>query len=378
MTDLPASLEMDELPRVAAAAVPLLAEYFSVDSEELADWRVQAYLIDDKAKFAAAGLLPPAEHAEFPHALSMGYEVWVNRQASTYYSRGLLLHELTHSFMSTQLGGCGPGWYMEAVAELMGGHAWNNETGELRLRVLPATRDDAPYWGRVPLVRAAAPLTIDAVMKVDNRRALPVKSYSAVWALAKFMDAHPRYRDRFRKLPENVLRQNFNDQFRRAYARDRKALNAEFGLFTATLEYGHDIEREAIAFRRGAPLAAKTQAAKVTIRADRGWQSSGVAVQEGQGYRYEAKGQFVIAKDPDGTPWPAEANGVTLAYQGGRPLGQLLAAVAAPGGLLQPLALDVAGEFTAPATGTLYLRVNDSPAELAENEGVLSVTLTAK
>ncbi|MEM6798213.1 MAG: hypothetical protein AAF589_01740 [Planctomycetota bacterium] len=385
VTDLPASPEIDELPAVVAATLPELAEYFSVAPESFAGWRLRGYLIADREKFAAAGLMPPPEHAEFPHALSMGYEVWVNHQPSGYYNRALLIHETTHSFMSTLLGGCGPGWYMEAVAELMGGHAWDAERRSVKLRILPADRGVAPYWGRVPLVRAAqGALTLGAVMKISNNRPLPVESYAAVWSLAKFMDAHPRYRDRFRKLPRIVLQQDFNDRFRRAFARDARALGAEYQLFAKTLVYGHDVEREAIDFRQGKPFdspASSGSPRRVAVRADRGWQPSGVAVRRGESYRFQAKGRYVIAKEPDGAPWPCEANGITFTYHGGRPLGQLLAAVVdyeAPllgGGLLQPFVLGGSGVFKAPASGTLLLRVNDSPAKLAENEGGLTVTL---
>ena len=380
VTDVPPSAEIEELPKVAAAALPLLAEYFGIAAEELDGWRVQACLIADRSKFDAAGLMPPMPHDAFPHALSMGYELWVNEQPSVYYTRALLLHELTHSLMSTRLGGCGPGWYMEAVAELMGAHAWNAAADKLRLRDMPADKTDVPFWGRVPLVRKApAPLTIDAVMRIDNNRSLEVDAYAAVWSLAKFMDTHPRYRDRFRKLPRIVLRQDFNDRFHRGFAKDWEMLSAEYQLFAATLEYGHDIEREAIAFREGEPLGDNPRVAD--IRADRGWQPAGVAVTAGETYRYTAEGRFVIARDPDGTPWPCEANGITITYHAGRPLGQLLGVVeqlggkAGAGGFLESFPLDTSGQFTAPATGALYLRVNDRPNQLAENEGRLQVTL---
>jgi len=378
VTDLPKSPAVDQLPDVASHAVRLLGEYFAVRGRKVDEWRVQAYLMVDATKFAAAGLMPPDEHAEFPHGQSMGYEFWVHEQQSEYYRRALFLHELTHSFMSTHLGGCGPGWYMEAMAELMAGHAWDATARELRLRKLPQDRTAAPMWGRVPLVRMAkGPLTIDTILKIDNRRPLGVESYALVWSLAKFMDAHPAYRERFKRLPALVLRQDFNQRFRRAFRADWRQLNAEYQLFAATLEYGHDIPREAITFARGAELASQPQGAwrTVTISAAGGWQPSGAAVRKGTKYEFRTRGRYVIAKEADGTPWPCEADGVTLAYHGGRPVGQLLAAVDAPGGFLQPLALGAQGQFVAPADGTLYLRVNDSPAQLADNEGSLRIAV---
>ncbi len=58
VTDLPLSAEINELPRIIAAAVPLFAERFDIPAKRTAEWRVQAYLIKDLAKFESFGLLP--------------------------------------------------------------------------------------------------------------------------------------------------------------------------------------------------------------------------------------------------------------------------------------------------------------------------------
>ncbi|MEN1679356.1 MAG: hypothetical protein AAGJ46_07155 [Planctomycetota bacterium] len=371
VTDLPPSPAVDELPRVATTAVEAFAEYFELTPP--AGWRVQAFVMGDRERFAAAGLLPPAEHADFANGLSMGYELWVKDQPSDYYRRALLVHELTHSFMSTLLGGCGPGWYMEATAELMGAHAWDAESGELRVGIVPASKTDCPQWGRVPLVRKAGEsLTAAAVMRVDNRQKLEVDAYAHVWALAKLLDTHPRYQARWRALPRVLLERDFNDRFRQTFAEDWRRLNQELRLLATTCEYGHDIAREAIDFQAtGKPLGEATH--RTPVRADRGWQPAGVFVEQGVTYRYKAAGEFVIAREPDGAPWPCQADGVTLRYHGGRPLGRLLAMVDGEPGFSPPIELGADGQFVAPAAGTLYLRVNDSPAELAENEGGLWV-----
>ncbi|MEM1305757.1 MAG: hypothetical protein AAGG46_12720, partial [Planctomycetota bacterium] len=293
-----------------------------------------------------------------------------------------LLHEATHSFMMTELGGCGPAWFMEGMAELLGTHTWDaganqalgGPAGELTLGVTPASRDDVPYWGRITRVRkATTPRSIAAVMKVDNRTPLPVEGYAWVWALAKFLDAHPRYRDRFRELHEHVLDGDFNGRFREAFDDDAATLAAEWRLFVSTLEYGHDLEREAIDFRPSRPLDA--QKVTVTVRADRGWQPTGVTVKQGARLRFAPAGRFTVSREPDGTPWPCEANGVTLRYHAGRPLGLLLAAIG-PRGLTSPVAIGGGDELVTETAGPLLLRLNDSPAELQENDGEVRVTIS--
>lgn len=376
VTDLPSTPEIDSLVEIAGNAVPQLANYFGVTRSDTRDWHVQAYLIGQRAHFDAAQLMPPEEHRDFPHALSMGYEVWLNEQPTTAYQRCLLIHELTHSFMSTQLGGCGPGWYMEATAELMGAHQLHSDTGALSLCVMPATRRALPHWGRVPLIRdARQPLSVEGVMKIDNRRVMSTTSYAWVWALAKFLDTHPEYQDRWRELPENVLRRDFNDRFRRTYRRDWSELNKEWVLFCRTLVYGHNIEREAIRFKRGNPITRTPEL--ISLETDRGWQPSSISVDQGDTLKFAPRGRFTIAREPDERQLESEAGGITLYYHAGRPIGQLIGIVDRGDSFGEPFTIGLGGNISMPASGDLYLRVNDAPNALTENKGTLSITVRA-
>lgn len=381
ITDLPTYDAIDQLPRVVDAAIDQWADYFRVPRERLRDWKIQAYLIGKREPFDALGLMPVG-HDQFPHGLSMGYEVWVHEQPSDYYRRHLLLHEVTHSFMSTLLGGCGPGWYMEGTAELLGTHEWNATTGKVTLGAMPASREATPMWGRIKAIRDAyvddRALGIPAVMKIDNRQILGEESYAWVWALAKFLDTHPRYRERFRELSDDVLNDDFSQSFRSAYRDDWNDLQLEWQRYVATLDYGYDIEREAFAV--GPERSLPTRGAEVFVAADRGWQKTGYRVEAGRTYELNADGRFVIGREPDGTPWPCEANGITLEYYAGHPLGILLAAID-PGGdsnarfaaFSKPIAIGTERKLVAPQSGVLWLRVNDSPVRLGENEGEVRV-----
>src|SRR5690606_30751814 len=53
ITDLPSSVEVDELPSVVDKAVPLLANYFNVDEPRVRDWHVLAMVMQDSERFAA-------------------------------------------------------------------------------------------------------------------------------------------------------------------------------------------------------------------------------------------------------------------------------------------------------------------------------------
>lgn len=421
-TDLPSSPEVDSLPALFDQAVPQWAEYFGVSQRRADDWHVEACLIKDRRRFDAAGLMPEDGNDQFVHGFSIGGRMWLYDQPSTYYRRHLLLHEGTHAFMATLLGGCGPGWYMEGMAELMATHrlevakrgraprgsadgqenaaASSEPVPLLTLRVMPRSRTAVPMLGRIKLVRDAfadgRPLTLPEVMRIDNKQALDNEAYAWCWAAAVFLDSHPRYQDRFRRLRRYVEDPDFNDRFRRQYAADWSDLLAEWQAFVATLDHGYDFERMAIDFRPGRPLDGPRN---VTIAADRGWQSSGVWLEEGRVYRISAAGRYQIAEektDAGTRPWPCEPGGVTIEYHEGEPLGMLLGAIdtrterrrgasdqqtdADPSawgadGFAHPIAIGLARTLTPAASGTLYLRVNDAAGRLDDNRGSLTVTI---
>ncbi|TWT46412.1 hypothetical protein [Botrimarina hoheduenensis] len=387
ITDLPSSEAIDSLPIVIDRAVPQWeARFGSARQDQENPWRVRLCLIAEEARFESAGLMPDGRR-DFANGLALGSRTWVREQPTDYYRRHLVLHEATHAYMLTELGGCGPGWYMEGIAELLGTHAWDPQLKRLSLAVFPASRAAAPDWGRVGLLndavadavadrRSLRPL--DAVRKLDNRTPMSPTEYAWVWALAKLLDTHPRYQERFRALANEVRADDFAARFDRAFAEDRRLLEQEWRLFVGTLCYGHDIEREAIDLVESTPLAAE-QSRQVVVRADRGWQPTGVLAVPGTTYRFEASGRCVIGREPTGEPWPCEPQGVTLAYHAGRPIGELAAAVGGgPNGLLRAIPLGVSGSFVAERGGPLYLRANDTPNQLAENEGQYRVQIHAQ
>lgn len=399
LTDLPTSPAVDGLPEVFAAAVPQWAAYFGTPPEQLDGWQMQGFLIRDRGPFAALDLLP-RDNPDFVNGYSNGYELWLMEQPSDYYRRHLLLHEGTHGYMLTQLGACGPGWFMEGTAELLGAHRWS--AGSLQLGVVPASREAAPMWGRVKLIRRAfaegRALPIAGVMKIDNRRRLNPEHYAWTWALAALLEGDPRFRERFRELQQHVQAVDFDEQFRRLFANDWDALERQWQATVANLDYGYDFKRMSNVERPGEPLS---KPAEIDVAVDRGWQSTGWLLEAGRSYRITASGRYRIAVDAasdGGRAWPCEPGGVTLTYHQGQPLGLLLGALVAPrdalpqadaaevgeatprpqatddaAGLAGPVAIGVGRVLRPRRDAVLYLRVNDSPARLAENEGRLQV-----
>ena len=378
-TDLPPGEEIDALPGIFDLAFPQWCDYFGLKPSEHADWRLTGFLMKtkDKARFQQAGLMPD-DLPPFPHGYARNYEFWLYEQPSDYYRRHLLLHEGTHGFMNTLLGSCGPPWYMEGIAELLSTHLWKD--GRLALGYFPATRDEVPMWGRIKIVRDAYArlegMRLDDVLHYSGRAHRANDPYGWCWAAAAFLDRHPRYQQRFRQLPKHVTQPGFSNRFLRMMADDWDRLSEEWEVYVAGLEYGHDIPREAIDFKPGEPLP--EGGATVTVAADRGWQPSGVRLEKGKSYRLTASGRYQVADRPK--PWPCEPGGVSIRYWEGRPLGILLGAVRPdkyrvdrPSPLLRPIVVGLGTALVPQHSGTLYLRVNDSPGELADNAGTLTV-----
>ncbi|MEX0717010.1 MAG: hypothetical protein WD066_10495, partial [Planctomycetaceae bacterium] len=165
-----------------------------------------------------------------------------------------------------------------------------------------------------------------------------------------------------------------------ASVRVASEIASDWAVFAGNLMEGYDLERAAIVFGSGKPLI-RERAAECDVRADRGWQSSGVRVEAGKIYEIAATGRFTLAREP--RPWLSEPAGITFRYFDGRPLGELQATVRGEIGrdgrgaesMLTVVPVGERGRFTPMIAGTLYLRLNDSWAELADNAGEARVVI---
>ncbi len=391
-TDVASSPAVDGLGEVFDAAYPHWCKYFGV-AEEMPEnatmkvWHCRAYLMQDKQKFLTTGLLPESLEA-IPNGYSKNYEFWFFDQPTDYYRRHLMLHEGTHSFMHTRLPGTSPVWYTEGIAELLGTHRWDAQ-GEVKLAYFPADNSEVPDWGRIKLIREACQrnqgLYFDQALQLEN--AVPSglggfytnQAYAWAWAMSAFMDGHPRYQQRFReKVPKLMVEPNFAIDLKTLFAADWDDLEEEWQLFAANLDYGYDLQRNAVKFQVGEPVGEEPRT--VTIDADRGWQSSGIEMLIGSTYEIKAAGRYELGQDP--VPWVCEPGGVTIRYYNGMPLGMLVGAVhvdtrgmQTTSPLLRPGKVGLGTTVTPEITGTLYLKVNDAPADLANNRGTLEVTV---
>lgn len=380
-TDLPTAPEIDELPAVFDQAVAQWADYFQLPAERWKSWRLVGCLMQSKERFELAGLwnarLPP-----FTQGYQEGLQIWLYEQPTAYYRRHLLLHEGTHAVLSTLVGGSGPPWYAEGMSELLATHRWAD--GRLTLRTLPASRDESPGWGRIKIVRddysAGRGKALEDVMRYGPDAHLQVEPYGWCWAISRFYDDHPKTQKPFRELRRDVHDPSldFSRRFYQTLKPDWADLTEDWQLFVSGLEYGYDLSRNLVERKPGRALP--DEGATVKVAVDRGWQSTGWRLEANRAYEFTARGRYRLAAKPE--EWSSEAGGVTLRYHQGKPLGLLLGAIRPdllPPGALTPLAtpdeIGLGRGAVIEQTGTLYVKINDAPGELADNAGELTLEI---
>ncbi len=383
-TDVNSVAEAETLVESFDAAVPQWVDFWGIPEDDLANWKVDAFVMRDKSEFDRQGLIP-RRVPDFPFGYALGNRVWVLAQQSEYYTRHLLLHEGVHSLAFFHFGGAGPTWFREGTAELLATH--HAAGAEIEINKIPDDRDDVPYWGRFKLMqqlRTSSDIpTLDTVMRYRPDLKGDVESYGWSWAAVMIFDAYPEYRDEL--LAAARLGRDdgpgFNQQLRQRLQNQWPGLSARWKLMCNDLDYGFDWSRERVELSprnprwNGKPI-------ELAIAPDRGWQSTGVRIPGGVKVRLIPSGQVTLADDPK--PWRSEPPGITFRYYRGRPIGQLLACVlpnaaGTASTSLHPLrVIPVVKEtvIDVPKYSWLVLRVNDAVSELGDNKGEYRLQVT--
>ncbi|PHS18345.1 MAG: hypothetical protein COA78_02440 [Blastopirellula sp.] len=381
-TDLPASAELNSFPALFDAAFPHWCSYFHVDPAKHANWKIKACLMSGKEKFSAAGLLP-GNLPEFLYGYARNDTVWLLDQPSDYYQRHLLLHEGTHAFMNNLLGGAGPPWYMEGMAEYFGTHSWDGK--KLEVGIVPNNKLDVPMWGRIKIIKeeykAQRGMTLGTIMIYGPTAHLQNEPYGWCWGAVTYLDHNPRSQKAFRESYKNVrFHTDLSRRLLESLADQWPEISEGWQLFVVNSEYGYDFARNDVQYKKGQAITGASATAMIT--ADRGWQSTGILLEAGKTYQLSASGQYQIAQE-DNQPWMSEPNGITLRYYNGFPLGMLMCGLRADnwnGQGTAPLAFqEPVGsqrELKIETNTTLYLKVNDHPAQLGDNIG--NVTIEVK
>jgi hypothetical protein len=383
-TDLDSPQEAEALVASFDAAAAQWIEFWNLPDDALADWKVDACVIRDKAKFQQQRLIP-RRIPDFPFGYALGNRVWVLAQQSEYYTRHLLLHEGIHSLVFFHFGGAGPTWFMEGTAELLATHGGQAES--IKINQIPASRDDVPYWGRFKLMKqlraeSVVP-TIGAVMSYKPNLLGDVESYGWSWAMVMMLHAYPEYQDAFFAAARNGRDDGpeFNRKLGDSLRGQGPILAARWRLMCHDLDYGFDWSRERVALS-ASDREWDGRAINFRVAADQGWQSIGVRIPGKTRIKLSPSGQITLADRPK--PWTSEPAGITFQYHRGRPLGELTACVL-PNAFdpqaksLKPLdvrRIDKETTLEISQASWLLLRVNDNVGDLADNTGEYEVKIS--
>ncbi|MEO1524537.1 MAG: hypothetical protein AAFX06_03835 [Planctomycetota bacterium] len=364
------------------AAVPQWQRFWGIPRGSLRGWKVKACVMNDVDAFRASGDLPLELSIPFGYAL--GDNIWVRRQSSEYYTRHLLLHEGVHALAIHQFGGTGPSWYAEGLAELLSVH--RDAGADVRINVVPDSRDAVPFWGRFKLMTqrrgSGGVPTIDRVLEYPLDLKSDVESYGWSWAVAMLLTEYPEYRGSYLKAARNGndRTEAFTQTMRSELRAQWPIVQARWRLLAETLDYGFDWKRERVALAMSDPLW-DGRPVSVEIAADEGWQSLGIRFAPGTKLSLRAAGRCTLADTPK--PWISEPSGVTIEYAGGRPIGQLLVAelpnATSEQKELRPLdiqTLENSLEINVEQHCWLVFRVNDHLAGRGDNRGGYAITVT--
>jgi hypothetical protein len=390
VTDLPVTPEITDLCKMFDQAMEQWGEEFQVPRSQWIDGQATACLIVDRKRFTDLQYITP-EVPAFREGYQLQDRLFMLEQPSAYYRRHLLLHEGTHWFLWRFLGGNGPPWFSEGMCEMMATHQWSEQSGSLRMNWIPTDRESAPLWGRFKMIRDAmasgtAP-SIERILQYSDTAHRTDEPYAWSWAAIIFFSKNSRYRDSLYEnfLPnlrshngsEHKLTQDFKDRLQKQWP----SIQAEWTAYVNDLDYGFSPKHSLpeIDLNKLKPISVPVQ---VAIESNRGWQSTGILVKQGEHVSITASGRVVI-REASPNPWESEPQGISLQYHQGFPLGKLIAIVvpidapeneSSTTARLTPFAIGKKHAWTSTQSGLLLLKVNEPSAQLFDNAQAFKVT----
>lgn len=385
ITDLPIDEELRAWPDVLDQAIAIWTEQWRLESVRVKDWRLTAYLIGDRKRFAESGLVP--QIPSFEDGYQLQDTIFLTEQPSVYYRRHLFLHEATHWAMYRSFGGAGSPWFMEGMADLYGTHRLTDR--KLAIGIVPKQSSEVPQWGRfkrlqdmlaredIPSLRQIVSYTNDSGTRMDR--------YVWSWAACVFFVNHPEYRDAFFAAAEPPLDYSMTLSKKLLDAlEDRWSfVVADWNGFLSDFDFGYVPDRsmprvESVAWTdldAGASVDRKVNSAM-------GWQPAGVRVHRGDTLQLSAEGSYQVGVGTNGKTWISQPQGITIRYVEHQPLGRLMAAIVPIGGnehtrRWDSIAIGRNAKLPIDEDGLLMLKINDAVGDLEDNEGSLQVVITS-
>ena len=384
ITDRPrrAGDDMEKLPEIFDEAVNVWADYYSIPLPVVSDWKVCGCLIVDRERFREAGLLPDAI-PDFTNGYCDHYRFWFVDQSNPAYRRHLMLHEGVHAFTTTLLNMSAPTWYTEGIAEWLATHRLKQDTETYEHTPIPSSSNDVEQLGRIEMIHrlynAGGTAGIQEVFKLRPTRHGTIDSYALAWSVVAFLATHPRYQEAFVAMEQNPFDERMTHRLTTHAGWNPAVVSRDFNAFISEIDYGYDMDSMVIDWSQG-DLVPNEWAAS-SVAADRGWQNPGWCLEAGQHYRLQATGLCIVGAIQEGEgqlELESTANGISIDWYRGKPLGRLLAAQWVNKGSKSRFELTGEGpeiDFIADRSGPLFLKINNPPGQLPECRGAIRVQI---
>ncbi|QDU29095.1 hypothetical protein ETAA8_42020 [Anatilimnocola aggregata] len=271
-------------------------------------------------------------------------------QATIYApaDRRTLLHESVHGYCRQTFHGVGPVWYAEGMAEM--GQYWKK--GD------PGVNAPDEVIG---FLKKHSPKSSKEVVESNQLTGDSRQAYATRWALCHLLANNPNYSAKFRPLGISLmLKQPVS--FDKTYGPVMAQLDFEYRLFLADACPGYRVDLCAWDWKtKFAPLKVDTTVTK-RVEARRGWQATGATLTAGTEYLFETDGNWTIE--------PGKA--IEAKDEGGS---KMMGALLVDGRLGAEFAIRHQAKFTPGETGDLYVRCDDAWGAIADNEGVVALTV---
>ncbi|MDD3585763.1 MAG: hypothetical protein PHQ75_01160 [Thermoguttaceae bacterium] len=379
-TDLPATEYLDDFVHTLDDALPELCKHFSLDLPMFEDWHIDAFLMSSKKAFEKTGALDGAPDFQFGY--SHYDRIFVIDQKYDYYNCFLLIHELVHSFMHETFGALNPRWYSEGMAESLALHRFEGNT--LHLGIIPREKKETPGFKRLETiqkdVRNNAIPAMETIFRYSPDDYRLNVTYSWSWALALFLQNHPKYKGIEAKMPYYMMSPDPMARLRNMISTQWPRFIADWYDFVGWLDYCYDFEATVIDYTPGnvSSEIQNRQGTACSVPANKGWVNSGIRVEAGKTYRLGSTGRIELYDSRQMVP--SEAGGVSYQYIKGRPRGILLMSIFPESSdrksdfvpWSDTTTVNANRIFKPEYSGTLFLRINDTPGNLSKNRGSLT------
>ncbi len=350
-----------------------------------ASFRAVGCLMADTERFQDAGLVPNTV-LDMRHGEQTGYRFWARDQKTAYYRRHLVLHEFVHAYMTidTAQDDVPSRWFMEGAAEFFATHFASADPPEFG--VIPTSFEGFEDWGRISAIRRRRndrPTeeigfqgfpSLDDVFNENTGQGGEDGKYSWWWALSWMLSEHPEYSASWNKLCHCRGAVEFQQEMSELMDTQGTRLRTDWLLFVESLSESFDHERS-FPIHRPVATAGRTE---ISLLADRGWQDTGRELMPGELVSLSCSGQCVLNETTG--PWIAEPNGITLEYNQGCPIGEVVAVLVTGSGnaVSRRIKIGLSGHITATQPSRLWLQINDDAGQRSNNSGAYVVSIQSE